>query len=273
MNKQVVVLRKSHVKGHVRKNGVFVKDYDNKVLKKPEAPKPPVFHPKMGDEGELVAIKRPSKATPLEAFQDPQAVATVLPGGKLPAELNGVPFAPWADAPTTLHGWAEVEGQIDLDEPEIHPGKGMRLGAGVIVQEPDGRVWVVHPTNAFGGYKASFPKGTVEDGLGLQASAIKEAYEESGLKVEIVGHFMDVARTTSVARYYLARRVGGTPADVGWESQAASLVPVGKLYEELNMATDHGLAEKLGAGPKPKPPQPKVVVKGSGAASQQGFAF
>lgn len=273
MSKPLVVFRKSHVSAHVRSNGVFVKDYDNKVVKKPEAPKPPAFHPKMGDEGELVAIKRPSKATPLEAFSDPLAVATVLPGGKMPAELNGVPFAPWADAPTTLHGWAEVDGQADLDEPEIEPGKGMRLGAGVIVQEPDGRVWVVHPTNAFGGYKASFPKGTVEDGLGLQASAIKEAYEESGLKVEIVGHFMDVARTTSVARYYLARRVGGTPADVGWESQAASLVPVAKLYEVLNMATDHGLAEKLGAGPKPAPPKAKVVVKTAGAAPQQGSMF
>ena len=123
----------------------------------------------------------------------------------------------------------------------------MKQGAGVVVQEPDGRVWVIHPTNAFGGYKSSFPKGTVEDGLSLQASAIKEAYEESGLKVELVSHLMDVVRTTSVARYYLAKRVGGTPADVGWESQAVSLVPVNKLFEVLNMSTDHGLAEKLGA--------------------------
>lgn len=267
MSDRAVFLMKSHVKGHVRKDGVFVKDYDNKVVKKTEAP---TYHPKLGDDGELVPIKRASAPTPLASFSDPKAVATVLPGGELPAELNGVPFEPWADAPTSLHEWAEVEGQADLDEPEIEPGKGMKLGAGVIVKEPDGRVWVVHPTNAFGGYKASFPKGTVEDGLGLQASAIKEAYEESGLKVEILGHFMDVARTTSVARYYLARRVGGSPADAGWESQAVSLVPAAKLYEVLNMATDHGLAEKLGAGPKPAPVKKPVVVV-SKAPDQQNL--
>ena len=71
---------------------------------------------------------------------------------------------------------------------------------------------------------------------------------------------MDVERTTSKARFYLARRVGGTPADAGWESQSVSLVPPDKLYSVLNMSADHDLAEKLGAGPKP----PKAPYKGKG---------
>ena len=275
----MILLFKAHVKGHTRKDGVFVKDYDNKVMAKwssggqpslfgagkavsHSAPKPPEgFHPKKGDKGEKVGIQRLSKPTPLDAFNDPTQVATVVPGGPVPPSLNGVAFAPWSDAPQTLHEWADVEGQNIEDEPHFDVPKGMNTGAGVIVQESDGRVWVVHPTNSFGGYRGTFPKGTVEDGLPMQASAIKEAYEESGLKVELLGHFMDVARTTSVARYYLARRVGGSPADAGWESQAVSLAPASELYKLLNRDTDHGLAEKLGAGPKPAP---KSYPKGQG---------
>lgn len=295
----LLVFLKSHVKGHFR-DGKWVKDYDNKVVKgppskslsvkhpgafpgesgysggyvggfksKPKLP-PEGFHPKVGDKGEDVPIYKLSQATPLDAFSDPSQIATVLPGGETPKELNGVVFAPWHDVPRSLHDWAEVEGQNVDDEPEMpEVPDHVKIGAGVIVQEPDGRFWVIHPTNQFGGYKGSFPKGTVEDGLPMQASAIKEAYEESGLKVELLGHFMDVKRTTSVARYYRARRIGGTPADAGWESQAVSLVPASKLYEALNMAPDHKLAEALGAGPAPKP---KLPPKSSGG-EQKGFMF
>ena len=85
----------------------------------------------------------------------------------------------------------------------------------------------------------------------MQANAIKEAFEESGLQVEIVGHIGDFERTTSVARMYRARRVGGDPTASGWESQAVSLVPKEKLHEILNMWPDHLVAESIGAGKAP----------------------
>ena len=111
---------------------------------------------------------------------------------------------------------------------------------------------------------STFPKGRVEDGINLQASAIKEAFEESGLKVEITGFLMDVERSVTTARYYTAKRVGGTPAAMGWEAQAVSLVPRTKLYEVLNSYNDHPLAEALGAGPQPpKPPKPSAPGPGS----------
>lgn len=265
-----VLFVKAHVKGYTRKDGVFVaahqdkrtaKSYVEKVqgdlfggggkqaasspVKKPEPPEG--YHPKPNESGQMVGLRKLSAATALEAFDDPAQTATVVPGGAVPGALHGVAFAPWEDAPSTLHGWAEVAGQNAHEEAPPAVPKDQHLGAGVVVQEPDGRVWVCHPSNAFGGYKATFPKGTVEDGLSLQASAIKEAYEESGLQVELIRPLMDVPRTTSVARYYLAKRVGGSPAEVGWETQAMSLVPVEKLYDLLNMSSDHGLAEALGA--------------------------
>lgn len=52
-----------------------------------------------------------------------------------------------------------------------------------------------------------------------------EAYEESGLQVRLITHLVDVRRTQTFTRYYLAERMGGSPADMGWESQGVMLVP------------------------------------------------
>ncbi|MNO78543.1 NUDIX domain protein [compost metagenome] len=183
-------------------------------------------------------------------------MATFVPDGDVPASLNGVPLRAWKDYPRTNEGWDYVEGVDDeLYEPPFHLTPGKKAASGVVIEEPDGRVWLVAPTNQFGGYEASFPKGTAEPDLSLQANAIKEAFEECGLKVEITGFIGDFERTTSKARLYRARRVGGTPIAMGWESQAVHLVPKGLLYEHLNMWTDHGIAEVIGAGPAPEIPE------------------
>ena len=72
----------------------------------------------------------------------------------------------------------------------------------------------------------------------MQQNAIKEAWEESGLKIEITGILGDFERTTSIARMYTARRVGGDPTTMGWETQAVQLVPKEKLLEAMNMPSD-----------------------------------
>jgi hypothetical protein len=51
--------------------------------------------------------------------------------------------------------------------------------------------------------------------LSSRANAIKECFEESGLQVELTGFLCDSVRSTSVTRYYTARRLGGSPADMG----------------------------------------------------------
>ena len=206
------------------------------------------YHPKLNDYGQKVKLSHPHADGQPEAWLDASHVATVTPDGWMPKAINGIPFSPWKDAPTTTAGWANAPGQEDnLIGPAFHASTGMKAAAGVVVEEPDGRIWVVHPSNAFGGYKATFPKGTTESGLPMQAVAIKETFEESGLQVAITAFLMDVERTTSVCRYYRARRVGGTPAACGWESQAVSLVPKAKLLGILNRTVDHPLAKMVGA--------------------------
>lgn len=209
-------------------------------------PSSAVAHPRKGEKGETVMIHYPDKPSEPATWHDPDAIATFTPGCALPESLNGIPLEPWHDAPRSPEAWDYVEGQNDeLEEPGMELPQKKVPASGVIVLEPDGRAWVVAPTNRFAGTKNTFPKGSRDYGLSLQANAIKEAYEESGLKVEIDSFLGDVERSTSVARYYLARRVGGTPAAMGWESQAVRLVPAAQLKEFLDRSDDKKVADWL----------------------------
>jgi ADP-ribose pyrophosphatase YjhB (NUDIX family) len=240
---------KSHIKGHIRGNA-YVRPHER--AGGASAHIVAHDHPEPNDKGQPVLIKHPTHPSSHDTWGNPDAVATFVPCGDVPMGINGVQFHPWRDHPVTSAGWDYVDGVNDnLVEPPLKAKPGKSLGAGVVIEELDGRVWLTAPTNEFGGYKATYPKGTVEGGLSLQANAIKEAFEETGLKIEITGFIGDFERTTSVARMYRARRVGGTPVAMGWESQAVHLCPRGMLYELLNGWADHPVAEMVGAGPAP----------------------
>jgi 8-oxo-dGTP pyrophosphatase MutT (NUDIX family) len=184
---------------------------------------PPVRHPFRNDEGEDVLIHRPSRPTILPSWLDANQVATVVPGGELPAALNGVALAPCVLPPPDAPG--------PFAEPPYLLPAGFQAAAGAVVIEDDGRVWLVSPTNGFGGYAATFPKGRVDPGCTLQHTALREAFEESGLVVRLEAFLLDAMRTQTFTRYYIARRVAGSPAAMGWETQAVHLVPAARLEE------------------------------------------
>lgn len=196
-------------------------------------------HPKPGESGEVVTIKHPTKPGLADAWHHAHRSAIFVPGGKVPKALNGVPVIAWRDPPRTVSDWnASALLMPDLDEPAL-PASSLPVASGVVVVEPDGRIWLVSPTNRFGGYETTFPKGKRDAGmLTLQANAIKEGYEESGLMVRITGYLGDYKRTTSITRLYLAERVGGAPTDMGWESQAVRLVPPSEWATNLQNPSD-----------------------------------
>ena len=171
--------------------------------------------------------------------------------------LNGKALVSWGgdDLPKGNAGWDTLAQNDSKDKPFDEPplpklAAGKHQAAGVIIREPDGRVWIVHPTNQYGGYNATFPKGTVEPGMSLRGTALKEAYEESGLGVRLTGYAGDIERDTSVARYYYAERMAGSPADAGWESEAVTLAPVSELKNHLNKKVDHDIVDLI-IGKKP----------------------
>jgi hypothetical protein len=57
----------------------------------------------------------------------------------------------------------------------------------------------------------------------------------------ITAFLADSVRSLTDTRYYLARRVGRTPASMGWESQAVHLVPRARLGELLHHSNDQSL--------------------------------
>lgn len=268
-----VLLVKARVKGYSKRDGTYVKPHQRddrpaaakqaggtQVRKPTETDEILHHHPRMGENGEPVVVKNPSHASAPSTWHNPKAVATFVPDGDVPTSLNGVPLRAWKDHPRTDEGWEYADGiNHDLWEPAFILPPGKKAAAGVVVEEPDGRCWIISPTNQFGNYHSTFPKGTADPGMSLQATALKECFEEAGLKVEITGFIADIERTTSMARFYRAKRVSGDPTKCGWESQSVSLIPKELLYQHLNMHTDHGLAELIGAGPAPEKPSKTEV--------------
>jgi ADP-ribose pyrophosphatase YjhB (NUDIX family) len=198
-----------------------------------------MFHPQRQPDGTRVTIQHPTIPTPPATWDDWQAVATFVPGGAVPERLYDLPVT--AVPPDDASRLALLE----LDEPPFTPPPGLAPAAGAVVVEPQGRVWVVHPTNGFGGYQATFPKGRVDRSTSLHVTAVGEVYEETGLQVAPFAFLADSQRSTTYTRYYLAKRIGGSPAAMGWESQAVSLVPLQQLKAFLNRAVDQALVAAL----------------------------
>jgi len=201
-----------------------------------------IYHPHLDEHGRQVRLVEPSCEMNLASLLDPHAGVTFIPGSRCFDLLNSVVFdSAQSGAGEALHAGAATP----VDEPPFVLPPGKRAAAGAVVLEPDGRLWLVAPSNAFGGYRATFPKGRVEPGASLQATAIKEVWEESGLRVALTAWLGDFSRTQTYTRFYLARRIGGHPGDMGWESQAVHLAPVSGARELLNRDTDHAVLEAV----------------------------
>ncbi len=203
-----------------------------------------MLHPQPSPQGTPVRITQPTPPTAPATWEDGQAVATFVPGGPVPDSLHEVAIRA-RGAQCEAIDWSGLAQNTTFDEPAFNPPSGLKAAAGAVVVEPQGRVWVVHPTNGFGGYLTTFPKGRVAKGVSLRETAVREVYEETGLAVELIGFLVDSPRSTSYTRYYLAQRRAGSPADMGWESQAVSLVPVRQLRDFLNRSVDKAIATAL----------------------------
>jgi ADP-ribose pyrophosphatase YjhB (NUDIX family) len=166
--------------------------------------------------------------------------ATVAPTDPLAGD-------PWS-GPEHGSGWANIAGQNGrIAQQPIKAKQGKKPAAGAAVVEPDGRIWLVEPAGAYGGYKYTFPKGKLDGAASPQATAIREVFEESGLKVEIIDLIGDFERDTSITRYYLARRVAGMPGQCDAETAAVHLVPLTQLEQWLTHKNDKPVLAALAA--------------------------
>jgi ADP-ribose pyrophosphatase YjhB (NUDIX family) len=204
-----------------------------------DTPDTPIYHPHPDEHGRPFRLTAPSQECDLDRLADPRASVTFIPGSACAGSLNGVALAHCSLAEIE-HAQASMDAEPVDEPPFVLPG-GKQAAAGAVVLEADGRIWLVSPSNAFGGYTTTFPKGRASPGVSLQATALRETWEESGLRIRLTGWLGDFSRTQTHTRFYLARRVGGHPADMGWESQAVHLATPAQARALLNRATDQAV--------------------------------
>lgn len=198
----------------------------------------------------------PAAPPPMAGLDDP---TMTLVWGKDPEgqgqALNGVAFEPVENTEYWL-GWKDKKFK---DEPALPTGQ--RISTGVVIVEPDGRIWIVEPAGHYGGYEHTFPKGGLEPNLSPQQNALKELYEESGLTAELTGYLGDFQGSTGVSRYYIARRTGGAPWRSDWETATVKLAPQDKAAQLLNTKRDKEILATLQAKLAPKPKKPRAPRK------------
>jgi len=139
--------------------------------------------------------------------------------------------------------------------PPLKPNQTQSTG--IIVVEPDGRVWIYEPKDHFAGYEHTFSKGGLESGLTAQQNAHKELYEEMGLTAHIVAHLGDWESDSGGTqnRYYVAYRTGGDPKDAETgktqpghqETDKVKLVTISEAEKMLNKESDKKVLEALKA--------------------------
>jgi SPP1 gp7 family putative phage head morphogenesis protein len=197
-------------------------------------------------------------------LHDPESIAEWVPGQITDAELNDVPFQPWN--PPDSYNWLNAPGRKSrLPEPPMPQMPGKRQSAAVMMLEDDGRSWVYRlSAGLLAGLAAAatdgddegeeevpivhaVPSGALEAGMDPQAIAIREAWETLGLRAEIIAYLGDYPKPSSITRYYVARRTGGAPWRMGYESQSVKLVPLDMLPAIATDDTDKAVAHDLAA--------------------------
>jgi len=124
---------------------------------------------------------------------------------------------------------------------------------GVVILDPDGRVYVRKVAGGFGGYDWSFAKGRVEDGVSLEEKALRELREEMGLEARIIGVLGDYRGTTGTTRLFVGEVTGGDPCVHGEETELVRLVPREKARALLNTRRDRRVLDDLYGWQLPPP--------------------
>lgn len=166
--------------------------------------------------GKAAVAAEAAKPPPSNPLEDPKATCSWAANGTV--SVNDVPVVSGAvlnGVPLTHEDPGFWNHTKDVEVGEGPLPTGTKVSSGCIIMEPDGRMWVVEPKDHYDGTLHTFPKGKMDAGEGLtaQQNALKEVYEESGLRVRVVGLMGDYKGASGTTRYYIAQRVGGDPLD------------------------------------------------------------
>ena len=105
-----------------------------------------IFHPQLDENGEPVAVSRPTRSSHVSAWGDSGAAATfsITDPTLLPAVLNGIALT---HAPFECLDWVRFAHELPAVAEPPFPATDKRRTSGLVIIEPDQRIWLVHPTN------------------------------------------------------------------------------------------------------------------------------
>lgn len=156
---------------------------------------------------------------------------------------------PDVNSPKAVSGWD------DFPEPPDTTNAINKVG--VVIEEWDGRMWVVDSKGNYQGHLATYPKGRLDaqdlvDPLAyppgqspdpmhsLRRAAVREVEEETGFSIQLTGHLVDVTNEKGqIVRYYRATRTGGGPRWAG-PKETENVVLVNAEQARARLVRDDG---------------------------------
>ena len=123
-----------------------------------------------------------------------------------------------------------------LHQPYVPPPKWNSAGA--VVYNNEGKIALVAPKGGFGGYKWTFPKGTLEEGEDLKSAAAREVEEESGITGTIGEHLGQHEGTSSFTDYYLMKHQAANPLKMDDETSEVKWVTPEEAADHLDSVRD-----------------------------------
>jgi 8-oxo-dGTP pyrophosphatase MutT (NUDIX family) len=137
--------------------------------------------------------------------------------------------------------------------------RAVSAGGLVYADRPDGR-WVVliSRRNAVGDLQWTLPKGGLEGEEDLEAAALREVREETGLEAEIdsklgvIDYWFvwrpDGVRYHKYVHYFLLRHTGGDTAVRDDEAEDVAWLPIGEAIGRLSHPNERRLVDAVRQG-------------------------
>ncbi len=107
---------------------------------------------------------------------------------------------------------------------------------GVVIFDSEGRVLLRRPTNDFGGYVWTFAKGQQDPGETPEQTAVREAFEETGMRVQLGERIPGTFTSRGYSNVYWIATVTGLPGKPGWETARVQWFTPEEAKEKLKLS-------------------------------------
>ncbi len=110
---------------------------------------------------------------------------------------------------------------------------------GVVYKNINGKIHIclIKPSNGYGGYTWTFPKGRMDPGESKEETALREVREEAGVVAKIQSYLGQYEGTSSISHYFIMTSIeDGLETD--FETEDVVFVPIEKASKMLNSSRD-----------------------------------